>query len=877
METDNKRIKISEWGLALVCLIAVFLSASSILSTYRIHQTTSMIYDHPYTVSNEARAMHARLLDMRFFIMQMLNQPDRDSAVLQTTLNERYEMQYESAELIAQRYLGPQEDCAKLLETMQDLEKTQDEALPLVLPMDVEPTLWYVEEKLYPKYDAVSDALLTIISFADRKVQGLEKQTADMAANAILAAVLLTVFLPGYFVTMFLRERKNMRELIYRERLFDILSTNVDEVFLILNKITDALEYVSANSERVLGFKRDDFTKEIDIVRERIDEEERPAFDALFDIENQGSGKSADFLMLFPSGERRWIRIQTFAERAQDKVVRQIVSISDQTEEMKLRQTLKDALVNAQNANAAKQNFLSRMSHEIRTPMNAIIGMTTIAAAYIEDRSRVESCLEKIGYSSKHLMSLINDVLDMSKIDEGKMTINHELFHLENVTESITSIIYPQAAQKRIHFSMPLVDLTNTALLGDSLRLNQILLNLLSNALKFTPEGGTIRLEIRQLYKKNGRIRLRFTVSDTGIGMGEEFIDRLFLPFEQEKASTGQRFGGTGLGMSITKNLVTLMGGTISVKSRLEQGSTFTVELDFDIPDGEEQTAYHGHSLESLNVLVADDDRDSCVHTSLLLENLGITSCWVLSGRECVEKVCSAHKVGGDYDVCLIDWKMPDMDGIEVTRRVRELVGPDTTIIIITAYDWTSIEQSAREAGANAFLSKPIFASTLYNTLLSATGLEKTVRTVSRNAGMTSMAGRHVMLVEDNALNREIAMEMLNLMKIDVVCVNNGQEAVEKFAEIGGSLDLILMDVQMPVMDGYQATEAIRKSGNPKSETIPIIAMTADAFHEDVVKAAAAGMNGHLAKPVDMDLLYQMIREKIEGNERGGAVRGKEP
>lgn len=593
--------------------------------------------------------------------------------------------------------------------------------------------------------------------------------------------------------------------------------------------------------------------------------------------ENLLSGKAVHFVMKVNTRQRKhlWLQVNASCVDWQDDCpvyLAIFIDITDVTELRKMQQklteqaeALKDALTVAEDANRAKSDFLSRMSHEIRTPMNAIIGMTTIAAAYIEDRKRVADCLEKIGYSSKHLMMLINDVLDMSKIDEGKMKIAHEPFNLESAAESITSIIYPQAVAKGLQFAVPLVDIMDTELIGDDLRLNQILLNLLSNALKFTPEGGMIRLEIRQIQHKDNRVRLRFTVSDTGIGMNREFMDRLFRPFEQESVVTGQKYGGTGLGMAITKNLVTLMGGTISVKSELNKGSEFIVELEFDVSAKAETSLQKQPALESLKVLVADDDRDSCIHASLLLEKLGIRSDWVLTGEDCNEKIRLSHRNGEDYDVCLVDWKMPDIDGVEVTRRIRELTGQDTTIIIITAYDWSIIEESARQAGANAFLSKPIFASTLYNTLLSVAGISRVVDFPSPGEKLQhpGLSGRHVLLVEDNELNREIAMELLKMTHITVDCAGDGKEAVDKFMACGDRYDLILMDVQMPVMDGYEATEQIRKSEHPRAQTIPIIAMTADAFHEDVMRAYAAGMNGHIAKPIDQKLLYKLLEETI--------------
>ncbi len=462
-------------------------------------------------------------------------------------------MQYAAIGVISKQYLGPVQDMEQLMAAMQDLENTQNRLLPVILPLGREDTAHYVAEHIFPKYDAIIEVLGSIIAFADRKIQKLEHRAADTAATAMISSIILTIFLPAYFLFTVSRERKNIREIQYRERLFDILSTNVDEVFMIYNQEHGVIEYISANCLHILGLHGDAIMEDAKSLARRVIEEDQAAFSEFTRLTGTTAVKSVEVRMRLCSEEHRWVKVRSYPELVGGKVRRYIVSFTDQTEEIVKEQALKDALVNAQNANAAKQHFLSRMSHEIRTPMNAIIGMTTIAGAYIEDRKRVEDCLEKIGYSSKHLMTLINDVLDMSKIDEGKMTIAHETFRLESVAESITSIFYPQAMQKGINFSMPLVDLTDTVLIGDSLRLNQILINLLSNALKFTPTRGTVRLEIRQIKKKNKRVRLRFTVSDTGIGMGEEFMNRLFLPFEQESIATNQRFGGTGLGMSICK------------------------------------------------------------------------------------------------------------------------------------------------------------------------------------------------------------------------------------------------------------------------------------------------------------------------------------
>ena len=520
------------------------------------------------------------------------------------------------------------------------------------------------------------------------------------------------------------------------------------------------------------------------------------------------------------------------------------------------RQIIKDALTAAEQASRAKSDFLSRMSHEIRTPMNAVIGMTTIAAASLDNRDKLTDCLGKIGLSSRYLLSLINDILDMSRIESGKVSIINEEFDFRSFVEGISSLIYPQAKNKNIVFDLNIEGVVDERYRGDPLRLNQVLINILSNALKFTPEWRSVHLSIRETRRVRDRAYLQFIVRDTGIGMEKGLLERIFEPFEQGGASISHSYGGSGLGLAISSNLISLMNGHISVSSTPGVGSEFVVELPLlTVPDN---TPKQDVSLEDIRVLVVDDDLVTCEHTTLILNRIGVDAEYVTSGKAAVTRVKSALQRHTCYNIALVDWKMPDMDGVETARSIRRIVGPDTLVIIMSAYDWTEIEARAREAGVDFFISKPIFQSVVQDVLLKATRRRQSAATLP--VQKEDFAGRRILLVEYNEINMEIARTLLEFRNASVDGACNGQQAVEMFrSSPQNHYDAVLMDVRMPVMDGIAATQAIRGLDRADAATVPILAMTANAFAEDIERSRKAGMNEHLAKPIEPETLYARL------------------
>lgn len=519
---------------------------------------------------------------------------------------------------------------------------------------------------------------------------------------------------------------------------------------------------------------------------------------------------------------------------------------------------LSDAVAQAEHANSAKGQFLSRMSHEIRTPMNAIVGLTAIARQHKNEPEKIEEYLGKIDTSSKVLLNIINDVLDMSAIEGGKLKIANERFDMKQVLTGISTIYYPQCQAKGIAFEMK-TDIENEALIGDSLRVNQIMLNLVSNAYKFTPSGGSITICVKETARKDNTAFLRFTVSDTGCGMSKEMQERLFRPFEQESAGTAKMHGGSGLGLSIAKNLVDIMHGAIKAESEKDVGTTFTVDLPFGIaPQSDENSA----ALSSLRVLTVDDDPAAREYTAIVLRRLGVAFDIVASGEEALVMLDKANEENNPYNICLVDWRMNGMDGVELTRRIKGSENGKTLVVIVSAYDLNEVEDRARDAGADHFVSKPLFQSTLYDVLMQLTN--GGIQAKEQAPESYDFTGHRVLLAEDMELNAEIATELLNMVNLKVERAENGQRALEMFSACEpGYYDLILMDVQMPVMDGYEASRAIRGLSRADAASIPIFAMTANAFTEDVAAAISAGMNGHIAKPIDTNALYATINKVI--------------
>lgn len=633
--------------------------------------------------------------------------------------------------------------------------------------------------------------------------------------------------------------------------------------------LTTVLWY-GADFLNVIGYTKEQFEKElhsqfayihpddIDRVRSVLLEVQDTGQSEVLEIRVISHSKETRILtttLCYVSGENSWDGIPSFYTVGIDVT-------KERMEQARQRRALEEAYQAASVANSAKTNFLSTMSHDIRTPMNAIMGMSAIAQANLNSPDKVHDCLTKINVSSRHLLSLINEVLDMSKIESGKIDLSPEEINLAELIQNVSDMCRPLLTEKQLDLRINIGQVRHENIIADGDRLQQVFMNLLSNSIKYTPDGGNICLMISEqdsLSEKKAQYEFVFT--DNGIGMSEDYIPHIFEPFSRAEDSRISKIQGTGLGMAITENIIRMMNGSIDVKSQPGVGSQFTVSVQFELVGEEEDCE---KELEGLPVLVVDDDQIVCENATALLNELGMRGYWVLSGAEAVARAAEAHDNADDFFAVILDWKMPDMDGLETLKALRQRLGEDVPIIIISAYDYSNIEEEFLKAGADAFITKPLFKSKILHVLhlfcISRTGTSAPPP-VER---IPELKGKRILLVEDNELNREIALELLQMQGIAVECAENGQCAVDMFqASAPGYYNAVLMDIQMPVMNGYEATEAIRRLNRSDALSIPILALTANAFTADVSTAHSVGMNDHIAKPIDVDRLKEALLKWI--------------
>lgn len=838
---------------AIMCSLVALYVIAAIFFLFRVNQLTQDIYDYPYAVSSQARIMKSRLYDFRSMVPVVFSTKDLTWPQIEHALKSQESLQLDSIMKIEERYRGEPEELKELKEALANIgikrrelvQETRDDP-------SVDNIIKTYHKIVEPAFIKLDDVLDRIAVKADNRGSEINEASDRIIVNTVWATLLMGCFLIWFIYKETHKATLSYKRVFQRDKLLNLLCGNVNDVFLIFNHKKDP-EYVSANTQRMLGVNHNEILKDRDLFFDLFTPEDRSWVKSLLGEADFKTTPSRNVQLI---DNPRTFKLSLYPIRTAELSFN-VVSLFDETDQIEYQRNLGDALRNAQEASKAKSDFLSHMSHEIRTPMNAIIGMTTIALSRLNNKEKVEDCLKKTMQASRHLLGLINDILDMSKIESNKLTLNFENFDLRETVQNFANLIEPQAKAKDVNFEISLKDIKYETLVGDVLRVNQILLNIVSNAIKFTPSGGRVLLKIVQKVTSPGHVHLRFYVKDTGIGISQDFIKKVFEPFEQESAEIANRFGGSGLGLAITKNLVSLMGGSICATSKEGKGTTFTVDIPFAITV---DSVDRPESLQELKALIIDDDKGTCEHASILLSQLGQKTEYALSGKEGIQKIKDSLQADDPFDICFLDWKMPEMDGEETAKEIRKIVGPETLIIIISAYDFSSIEKRAKEIGVNGFIAKPFFTSSFYECLRNS-DLQKNKSTNDQKLIIEKLQpDKRILLAEDNDFNAEVAQEFLEMAGYSVDLAANGEEAVKAFIRHDpGYYKLILMDIQMPVKDGLQATREIRKLEREDAAHIPIVAMTANAFSEDVSVSLNAGMNDHISKPIDLKKLHHVL------------------
>ena len=732
------------------------------------------------------------------------------------------------------------------------LEKSWTEGSMITLSTKIESVPYYVVSVPLEQSGWILVGMVDA-GVVNKNISQLQNLTMGLgfSVSALLLVILFSIVVTSYIKT----KKRQQDEIMFRDSLFSDLSQNVNDVFVILEEKTDEVVYVTPNIDSVLGVKEEDVKKDITTI-DGINVDRLIASN-LMELNKKDKISWTQEYLNNDIGETRYLEITAYHTEF-GSLKRIVIVISDRSEERKLQNALSASLEIAKNANAAKSNFLANMSHDIRTPMNAIVGYSTLLIKDADDKNKVIEIGKKITYSSQHLLSLINDVLDMSKIESGRTSLNSDKVDVSEVINNISEIVQVQTKSKKQSFEIKTKGNIPPYIYADKLRLTQILLNLLSNAVKYTEKNGTISLVVEG-YGNNGQTcHLRFIVSDNGQGMSREFIEKIFEPFSRETNSMTNKIQGTGLGMSITKSIIDLMGGTIDIQSELGKGSVFTVDLIFSVPlDENDDNFFADHEIT--RVLVGDDEIDVTENIQSILSDAGLECDAAIGGLESVDKATRAYEDNNSYDVIILDWKMPDMDGVECVRRIRKEIGKDVPIFVLSSYDVSEIEDEAKKAGVDLFLPKPFFLSNFQRVL--DTYYQNKANTEEEGNNSDDFSGVKILVAEDNEINAEIITELLDSIGIKCVIAEDGLEALRVFTEESpDEFDMIFMDIQMPIMDGYESARRIRASNNTRAKSIPIIAMTANAFEDDVKASMASGMNAHISKPIDFERLKSIIK-----------------
>lgn len=862
--------------LLIVAVIIVSISVAAftgltIVNTDNLATYTSEIYDSPYTANNAAWLMRARIMSERNAMLNLLIGENRQPAQAEM-LRQMYAMRDTQAQLeqtLREQYQGDPETVEKLVGEFHTLQGINDEFIALIRQgkrEEAEDLLYQKASPIYRKMEALG---AEISDFSQRSIDGYVMKAQELNRMTNQMSIVWGSFLIGLTVLLLVISvrtisRRNA-DIFHNNMLFSIIAENVDDVFMVYDCVNESVEYLSENAERILGLPMEAFKRNIWIARAYLDDDTFKRIAQSFDREGSREICEYEFVMTDPkTGHEKELVSKRYPIMENGRVTKYVFVTSDLTETKRAQSMMRAALERAEDANAAKREFLSRMSHEIRTPMNAMSGTLRTLEYHLDDPEKAKEYIGKIDMSMKHLLELIGDILDMSKIESGKMKLDIREFSLNTMLGDIAAIMQPKAEENKQFFDVVMKNVTCDALKGDELRIRQVLLNFLSKALKFTPERGKIRMTIEEKQQKGDRVYLRFEVKDTGIGIKEEFLERIFEPFEQEEASTYRKYGGTGLGMPLSKALVESMGGEIEVESVPDMGSIFSFSLWLERTDAEGISIRIPDRIKNMNVLIVEDDKEMRGHLELLCSQLGIKPTAVSSG---VAAARTVRESGKRFDLCLIDLYMPDVDGIRTAEWIRSEAGDGVYIALMSAYDYKRVEREALNAGVNDFLAKPVMQADIYR-ILQRLGGEGNADDKKEEEESFDFTGKRLLVAEDNELNMEIAKEIFERAGFEVDCACNGKEAVEKFeASPNGYYDAILMDIHMPVMNGYEAARTIRALEREDAPAVIILAMTANAFYEDAQEAVKNGMNEHFAKPIDPEAIFASLKKFL--NEKG--------